>query len=74
MTKLTDLKIRWMMVRKEEGRMTNQKIARVYNITTRRLQQLWAQYRSTGYMPTLHKPGRPKKPPDPEEEELVLKT
>ena len=62
------------MVRKEEGRMTNQKIVRVYNITTRRLQQLWAQYRSTGSMPTLHKPGRPKKPPDPEEEELVLKT
>ena len=53
--------------------MTNAKIARVYNITPRRLQQLWARYRSTRQMPTLHKPGRPKKPPDPVEEELVLK-
>lgn len=54
--------------------MTNQKIARIYDITTRRLQQLWARYRSTGQMPTLHKPGRPKKPPDPVEEELVIQT
>jgi hypothetical protein len=60
--KLTDSRIRWMMRRKEEGGMTNTKIARVYNITTRRLQQLWARYRSTRQMPTLHKPGRPKKP------------
>jgi len=52
--------------------MTNSKIAGVYQISTRRLQQLWARYRSTGQMPTLHKPGRPSKPPDPTEEELVL--
>lgn len=54
--------------------MTNATIARVYNITTRRLQQLWAQYRSTGQVPTLSRPGRPRKPPDPQEEELILKT
>jgi len=72
--KLTDSKIRWMIRRKEEGRMTNRKIARVYNITPRRLQQLWAQYRSTGQIPTLHKPGRPRKPPDPVEERMVLET
>jgi hypothetical protein len=42
-----------MIRRKEEG-WTNKKIARVYDITPRRLQQLWAQYRSTGHMPTLH--------------------
>lgn len=70
--KLTDSEIRWMIRRKEEGRITNKKIARVYGITPRRLQQLWAQYRSTGQMPTLHKPGRPRKPPDPVEEEMVL--
>ena len=63
-----------MIKRKEEGRISNAKIARVYDITPRRLQQLWAQYRSTGKIPTLHKPGRPKKPPDPGEEELVLET
>ena len=72
MTKLTDSRIRWMIRRKEEGRITNKKIARVYDITPRRLQQLWARYRSTGCMPTLHKPGRPKKPPDPGEEGMVL--
>ena len=40
--KLTDSRIQWMMRRKEEGRMTNNKIAGVYQISTRRLQQLWA--------------------------------
>jgi len=70
--KLTDSKIRWMIRRKEEGRMTNTKIARVYGITPRRLQQLWAEYRSTGHMPTLHRSGRPRKPLDPGEEEMVV--
>jgi len=70
--KLTDSRIQWMMRRKEEGKMTNKKIAGVYQISTRRLQQLWARYRSTGQMPMLHKPGRPSKPPDPAQEELVL--
>jgi putative transposase len=65
-----------MMKRRKEGKMTNATIAGVYSITTRRLQQLWAQYRSTGQtqIPTLHRPGRPKRPPDPEEEQLILKT
>ena len=53
--------------------MSNRKIARVYDITPRRLQQLWAQYRSTGQMPTLSKPGRPRNPPDPGEEEIVIR-
>ena len=70
--KLTDSRIKWMIKQKEKGGMNNHKIARVYDITPRRLQQLWAQYRSTGQIPTLHKPGRPKKPPDPVEEEVVV--
>ena len=74
MAKLTESQIGWMMRRRKEGKMTNATIAGVYAITTRRLQQLWAQYRSTGQIPTLSRPGRPKRPPDPEEEELVLKT
>ncbi len=61
-----------MMRKKEQGEMTNRKIARIYGITPGRLQQLWAEYRSTGEMPTLKKPGRPKRPPDPVEEEMVL--
>lgn len=72
MVKLTDSRIQWMIKRKEEGRMSNGKIARIYDITPRRLQQLWAQYRSTGQMPTLSKPGRPKKPPDLVEEGIVI--
>lgn len=56
--------------------MTNATIVGVYTITTRRLQQLWAQYRSTGQtqIPTLGRPRRPRKPPDPEEEQPILKT
>lgn len=72
MVKLTDSRIKWMMRKKEQGEMSNGKIARIYGITPRRLQQLWAEYRSTGEMPRLKKPGRPKKPPDPVEEEIVL--
>jgi putative transposase len=60
------------MIRQKEEGWTNRKIARVYDITPRRLQQLWAEYRSTGHMPTLNKPGRPRKPPDPVEEQLVV--
>jgi len=71
--KLTDSKIRWMIKQKERGGMSNRKIARVYDITPRRLQQLWAQYRSTGQMPTLSKPGRPRNSPDPGEEEIVIR-
>lgn len=71
MVKLTDSRIRWMIRRKEEG-WTNRRISGVYDITPRRLQQLWAQYRSTGQVPTLSRPGRPKKPPDPVEEKLVV--
>jgi len=45
---LTDSRIQRMMRGKEEGRMTNTKTAGVYQIRTRRLQQLWARYRSNG--------------------------
>jgi len=71
--KFTDSKIRWMIKQKERGGMSRRKIARVYDVTPRRLQQLWAQYRSTGQMPTLSKPGRLRNPPDPGEEEMVIR-
>ncbi len=72
MVKLTDSRIRWIIRQKEKGEMTEKKIAAVYGITTRRLRQLWTQYRSTGQMPTLSQPGRPTTPRDPGEEDLVL--
>jgi len=53
--------------------MKNADIARVQEISTRRVRQLYSQYRKSGTVPRLKKPGRPKAPDVTENERAIIK-
>jgi len=60
MVKLNERKIRWIIQEKARGRGTGE-LALIQRISRRRVEQLSLAYRLTGTIPTLKKPGRPKR-------------
>ena len=58
--KLDERAIRWIIREKEKGTPTKI-IAEIEGITRQRVNQIYKQYRETGEIPKLRKPGRPKK-------------
>jgi putative transposase len=71
--KLNDRKVRWIVQEKRKGRGSGE-LALIQKVTRRRVEQLWQAYRLTGAMPTLKKPGRPKRNIDLKEATIVLET
>ena len=61
MIKLDEKKIQWIIREKGKGELSTTQIAKILNVSRRRVLQLWAEYRKTGKMPVIKKPGRPKK-------------
>ena len=58
--KLDEKTIKWIIREKEKGTPTRI-IAEIEGISTRRVNQIYRQYKDTGEIPKLRKPGRPKK-------------
>ena len=71
--KLDPVKIAWIIREKEGGKLTNRMIAQHMGVSERWVQKLWFRYRSTGSIPVLKKPGRPRRPIDDEERRIVKK-
>jgi putative transposase len=70
--KLNKRKIHWIIREKKKGATTSE-IARDMKISTRRVQQVWKQYLDTGIEPVIGEDiGRPKKPYDSKEAQLVV--
>ena len=57
--KLTDRKIRWIIREKSKDVLCTADIARLQNVSESRVRQLLSEYRKTGYIHILNKPGRP---------------
>ena len=57
--KLTDRKIRWIIREKSRDVLSTADIARLQNVSESRVRQLLSEYRKTGYIHVLNKPGRP---------------
>jgi putative transposase len=51
--------IEWIIKAKNEGKK-NQDIASIQEVSVRRVQQLYGEYRRTGTIPSLKRPGRPR--------------
>ena len=58
--KLDEKAIKWIIREREKGTPTRT-IAEIEEITPRRANQIYRQYKETGEIPKLRKPGRPKK-------------
>ena len=59
---LSEDQIKWIVNAKLEGKLTNREIASVQGISTRRVQQLYREYKSTGVIHVQKKIGRHKRP------------
>ena len=70
MQKLDPLKVSWIIRAKENG-MRNTDVSSSMKISQRWVQKLYSRYRSFGDIPTLRKPGRPKRVITEEMEEVV---
>ncbi|AIY89303.1 IS481 family transposase [Geoglobus acetivorans] len=68
--KLDEKAIKWIIREKEKGTPTKE-IAEIENITPRRVNQIYKQYKDTGEIPKPKKPGRPKKELSEEEIEAI---
>ncbi len=55
--KLDPIKVAWIVRQKEDG-MRNSAIASSMGVSVRRVQELYASYRTTGAIPELKRPGR----------------
>ena len=71
--KLNDRKVLWLIQEKRKGRGSGE-LALIQKVTRRRVEQLWQAYRRTGAMPTLKRPGRPKRNIDLREAATILQT
>jgi len=58
--KLDEKAIKWIIREKEKGTPTRT-IAEIEGISTRRVNQIYKQYKETGKIPKLRKSGRPRK-------------
>lgn len=64
--------VEWIVGKKIEGVMRNEDIARAQNVSVRWVQHLFSEYRKTGVMPSLKRPGRPKAPSITENERGIV--
>ena len=71
--KPNDRKVRWLIQEKLKGRGSGE-LALIQKVTRRRVEQLWQAYRLTGTMPTLKKPGRPRRSRNLHEATVILET
>ncbi len=60
MQKLDPVKVSWIIRQKELG-MRNEDVAQYMKISVRWMQKLYYTYRSSGDIPILEKPGRPRR-------------
>ena len=58
--KLDEKAIKWIIREKEKGTPTKE-IAEIEGVTPGRVNHIYKQYKDTGEIPRLRKPGRPKK-------------
>jgi putative transposase len=72
-TVLDQAQIEWIIRAKEEGKLTNEAIARAQTISVSRVQQLYRGWKKTGTIPTLKKAGRPGLPDITEQERALVK-
>ncbi|MEA2035329.1 MAG: response regulator [Euryarchaeota archaeon] len=71
--KLNQKMIHWIIQEKGSG-VSSSVIAKAAGVSKRRVEQIWKQFRDTGEEPVIgKKTGRPEKPPDPGEMEIVRK-
>ncbi|MBO8183517.1 MAG: hypothetical protein H0Z28_12135 [Archaeoglobus sp.] len=68
--KLDEKAIRWIIREKKKGTPTKL-IAEIENITPRRVNQIYKQYKDTGRTPELRNPGRPRKELSDRETEAI---
>jgi len=59
---LSEDQVEWIVNVKLEGKLTNREIASVQGISTRRVQQLYSEYKSTGVIHVNKKAGKHKRP------------
>ena len=72
MVKLDERRIRWIVQQKLRGAWAAD-IALIQHVSRRRVEQVWEAYRRDGAIPTLKKPGRPRKAlVDPGDVALIL--
>ncbi len=70
---LEQSQIEWIIKTKIEGKRSNEEIARVQEVSVRRVQQLYAQYKRTGgTIPVLKEPGRPRSETSEYERRTIL--
>ncbi len=69
---LDQSQIEWIVKAKNEGKK-NADIARIQDISARRVRQLYSLYRNEGVVPTLRKPGRPRTPDITEHERTIIR-
>ena len=70
---LDESQVEWIIKAKNEGKKTNEDIARIQGISTRRVRQLYSSYRRTGTIPVLKRPGRPRGPDVTDGERVLIK-
>ena len=68
---LDQAQVEWIIKAKDRC-MKNADIARIQEISTRRVRQLYSQYRKSGTVPRLKKPGRPKAPDVTENDRAII--
>jgi putative transposase len=71
MAKLDPVKIAWIIRQKENG-MPNQQIANSMKVSIRWIQKMHSRYSSTGIIPVLKHPGRPKRRITEQEASIVV--
>jgi putative transposase len=70
--KLDPVKVEWVVRQKEKG-ASNRRIADSVRVSCRRVQELWSEYRRTGAVPVLKRPGRRRVEPSEEEMRVVAR-
>ena len=59
---LSEDQVKWIVNAKLKGKLTNREIASVQGVSTRRVQQLYSEYKSTEVIRVQKKAGRHKQP------------
>ncbi|MDI6655130.1 MAG: IS481 family transposase, partial [Candidatus Hydrothermarchaeota archaeon] len=73
MVKLNPKKIKWILKQKERGELSTVQIAAIQQVTPRRVNQLWQDYRGTGEVPVPKDAGRPSEAVASSQIEAVIK-
>lgn len=72
--KLDEQKIRWIIREKRRGFLRNGEIAWLQGVSVRRIQQVWRDFRLSGRIPELRRPGRRVQEVPEGVREIILKT